>query len=92
MNGELAFSLAKMPGVAGSKFLGFRVVTQENHTNSKRKKGQSATQRKIHRKPAQFFENSTNFIYYVWNISLSHCSLCYEMWYHKIRVELMLLY
>jgi hypothetical protein len=65
MNGELAFSLAKMPGVAGSKFLGFRVVTQENHTNSKRKKGQSATQRKIHRKPAQFFENSTNFIYYV---------------------------
>jgi hypothetical protein len=35
------------------------LLHKEKHTNSTRKKGQSATQRKIHRKPAQFFENST---------------------------------
>jgi hypothetical protein len=42
----------------GFKFWDFRVVAQKTHINSRRKKVQSTTQRKIHRKPAQFFENS----------------------------------
>jgi hypothetical protein len=44
---------------AGSKFWVFESLHKEKHINSTRKKVQSATQRKIHRKPAQFFENST---------------------------------
>jgi hypothetical protein len=37
----------------------FGFSSREKHINSTRKKVQSATQRKIHRKTAQFFENST---------------------------------
>jgi hypothetical protein len=44
---------------AESKLWVFESLHKEKHINSTRKKVQSATQRKIHRKPAQFFENST---------------------------------
>jgi hypothetical protein len=44
---------------AGSNFGVFESLHKEKHINSTCKKVQSATQRKIHRKPTQLFENST---------------------------------
>ena len=44
---------------AGSKFWGFESLHKAKHINSIRKEVQSATQRKIHWKPARFFESST---------------------------------
>jgi hypothetical protein len=43
----------------GPNFGIFNSLYKVKHINSTRKRVQSETQRKIHRKPAQFFENST---------------------------------
>ena len=55
----------------GPNFGVFESLHKEKHTNSTRKKGQSATHRKIHRKPAQSFENSTKLCEIYINRSLS---------------------
>ena len=59
---------------AGSKFWVFESLHKEKHINSTRKKFLSATQRKINRKPAQFFENSTKLceIYFDHSVKSRH--------------------
>ena len=79
----------------GPNFGVFESLHKEKHINSTRKRVQSATQRIFHRKPAQFFENSTKLCVKSrhfeteLNMSLTHWStLALEFGIVRVRTSL----